>query len=96
MEDRSYRRMRTLVTPTARSGLSANQIAGALISMMARSTTQLQSEAGYIDARPHLPRSTKTSCTARPDHTCGVRIDKTHSEQNESALPPKAAQKRTC
>ena len=32
-------------------GLSANEIAGALISMMARSTT-LQRKAGYIDARP--------------------------------------------
>ena len=33
-------------------GLSANQIAGALISMMVRSKT-LQSETGYSDARPH-------------------------------------------
>ena len=31
----------------------------------------LQSEAGYSNARPHQPRSTKTSCTARPDHTGG-------------------------
>ena len=37
MEDRSSRRMRTLVTQMAPvRGLSANQIAGALISMMAR------------------------------------------------------------
>jgi hypothetical protein len=36
-------------------GLSANQIERALISMMARSNEPLQSEAGYIDARPHLP-----------------------------------------
>ena len=40
MEDRSSRRVRTLVTPTARRGLSANKIACALISMMARSTTR--------------------------------------------------------
>ena len=38
MEDRSSRRVRTLVTLTARRGLSANRIACALISMMARST----------------------------------------------------------
>src|SRR5258708_21838557 len=37
MEDRSSRRMRTLVTRMARRGLSANQNARALISMMARS-----------------------------------------------------------
>src|SRR5262249_27151842 len=52
-------------------GLSANETAGALISMMARSKTTLQSEAGYIDARPQADRSMKTSCDARPDHTLG-------------------------
>jgi len=31
----------------------------------------LQSEAGYIDARPKAARSMKTSCDARPDHTNG-------------------------
>src|ERR1700758_4943216 len=31
----------------------------------------LQSEAGYIDARPLSAGSTKTSCTPRPDHTLG-------------------------
>ena len=35
MEDRSSRRVRTLVTRKARRGLSANKIACALISMMA-------------------------------------------------------------
>jgi hypothetical protein len=30
---------------------------------------KLQSEAGYIDARPLTDSSTKTSCNARPDHT---------------------------
>src|SRR5215468_3150363 len=29
----------------------------------------LQSEAGYIDARPQADRSTKLSCNARPHHT---------------------------
>src|ERR1700757_2605984 len=51
-------------------GLSANQIACALISMMVGSHDKLQSETGYIDARPHLP-DRRTSCTARPDHTLG-------------------------
>src|ERR1700694_5204208 len=32
---------------------------------------KLQSEAGYIDARPQTDSSTKTSCNARPDHTLG-------------------------
>ena len=70
MEVRSSRRMRTLVTQMAGRGLSANEIARALISMMARSTT-LQSKAGYIDARPLTTNSSKSSCYARPDHTFG-------------------------
>jgi hypothetical protein len=40
MEDRSSRRMRTLVTRWSVRGLSANENARALISMMARSTTR--------------------------------------------------------
>src|SRR2546430_12974343 len=39
--------------------------------MVARSHNALQSEAGNIDARPLTVTSTKTSCDARPDHTCG-------------------------
>ena len=62
MEDRSSRRMRTLVTQMARRGLSANEIARALISMVARSMT-LQSKAGYIDARPLTASSTKPLAT---------------------------------
>ena len=45
----------------------------------------LQSEAGYIDARPLTASSTKTSCDARPDHTLGsiatlpdVRVTSAH------------------
>src|SRR5258708_2878540 len=34
---------------------------------------KLQSEAGYIDARPQTDSSTKTSCNARPDHTYGSK-----------------------
>src|SRR6266480_7221134 len=51
--------------------MSGNEIARALISMMAGSTNALQSEAGYIDARPLTAISAKTSCDARPDHTIG-------------------------
>jgi hypothetical protein len=36
---------------------------------------KLQSEAGYIDARPQTDSSTKTSCNARPDHTLGSISD---------------------
>jgi hypothetical protein len=70
MEVRSSRRLRTLVTRMARRGLSGNEIARALISMMARSTT-LQSKAGYIDARPLTAIAAKSTCNARPDHTFG-------------------------
>ncbi len=49
-------------------GLSANKIAGALISMMARSTKALQCEAGYIDARP-LPPTRRNSLRRTADHT---------------------------
>jgi hypothetical protein len=34
---------------------------------------KLQSEAGYIDARPQTDSSTKTSCNARPGHTLGQK-----------------------
>ena len=74
MEVRSSRRMRTLVTRMAHRGLSANEIARALISMMARSTT-LQSKAGYIDARPPTASSAKSTCNARPDHTFGSKAE---------------------
>src|SRR6266849_4400219 len=40
MEDRSSRRARALVTRMAQWGLSANEVARALISMVARSTTR--------------------------------------------------------
>jgi hypothetical protein len=39
MEDRSSRRMRTLVTHMALRGLSVNEIARALISILVQSTT---------------------------------------------------------
>ena len=54
--------------------LSGNENARALISMMARSTKPLQSEAGYIDARPQSRQIDETSCDARPDHTYGHNL----------------------
>jgi len=35
----------------------------------------LQSKAGYIDARPLTPNSSKSSCSVRPDHTFGSNPD---------------------
>src|SRR5262245_20175578 len=53
MEKRSSRRIRTLLALFAGRGMGSYQIGCARISMMARSTA-LQSEAGYIDARPQI------------------------------------------
>ena len=52
MEKRSSRRIRTLMARSAGRGMYAYQIGCARISMMARSSELLQSEAGYISARP--------------------------------------------
>ena len=81
MEVRSSRRVRTLVTQMARSGLSANEIAPALIPMMARSET-LQSKAGYIDARPlPLYRRNSLATHGRTIHwvRCGCSHDRRDS-----------------
>src|SRR5258708_34107076 len=51
---------------------------------------KLQSEAGYIDARPQTDSSPKTSCNARPDHTFGVKLTRTQYEHMFPALPSKA------
>src|SRR5215471_9767118 len=70
MEDRSSRRMRILVTHLAPvRGLPANQIACALISMMAGSTCSNQRPDTLMQDR--IARIEETSCTARPDHTYG-------------------------
>ena len=74
MEDRSSRRMRTLVTQMVHRDLSAKKNACALISMMAGSTA-LQSKAGYINARPLTASSAKSTCNARPDHTLGQNAE---------------------
>ncbi len=41
----------------------------------AESGAALQSKAGYIDARPLTPNSSKSSCYARPDHTSGSKCE---------------------
>ena len=71
MEDRSYRRMRTLVTQMAIRGRSANKTTRALISMMARSTTCSNQKPDTLMQDRTSARSTKPSCNARPDHTLG-------------------------
>jgi hypothetical protein len=64
MEDWSSRRVRTLVAQKARRGLSANEIASALISMMARSTCSNQrSRISVMDDR--LKREGKHSPNAK-------------------------------
>ena len=70
MEDRSSRRMRTLVTRLAPGGLSANEIARALISMMARSTTRSTQRPDTL-MQDRICQVDETSCNARPDHTFG-------------------------
>jgi hypothetical protein len=66
MEVRSSRRMRTLVTRMAQLRFCPlMRFAGALIPIMARSTA-LQSEAGYIDARPLTTSSSNLLATHGP------------------------------
>jgi hypothetical protein len=63
MEDRSSRRMRTLVTQMALvRGLSGNEIACALISMMARSTRSNRRPDTLMQDR-YLARSMKPLAT---------------------------------
>ena len=72
MEDRSSRRVRILVTQMALvRGLSGNEIACALISMMARSTRSKQRPDTLMQDR--ICRIDETSCNARPDHTFGSK-----------------------
>ena len=72
MEVRSSRPMRTLVTQMAVpvEVCPPNEIARVDIHD-GQERNELQSKAGYIDARPLTAGSTKTSCDARPDHTLG-------------------------
>ena len=71
MEDRSSRRARTLVTHEAQRGLSANEIACALISMMARSTCCSNRRPNTLTQDRISQRRPKAFCTARPDHKLG-------------------------
>src|ERR1700682_4424556 len=48
---------------------------------------KLQSEAGYIDARPQTDSSTKTSCNARPDHTFGSNSEVGPLERHVRSTP---------
>ena len=90
MEVRSSRRMRTLVTDWPVRRLSGNQIARALISMMAEDN-MLQSEAGDINGRPLTTISTKTLCThGRTIHW--VIRDRVHPAAGQSARPPIATE----
>jgi hypothetical protein len=75
MEDRSSRRMRTLVTQMARRGLSVNEVARALISMMARSTTRSNQRPDTL-MQDRICQVDETSCNARPDHTSGSKPEK--------------------
>jgi hypothetical protein len=66
---RSSRRQRTLVTLMAQRGLSANELSGALISMMARRTRFTQRPDTLMQDRHR--QLAEPSCDARPDHTYG-------------------------
>src|SRR5215831_17439963 len=56
-------------------GLSANEIARALISMMARSTKRSNQRPDTLMQDRISPNSNKSSCNARPDHTFGSEAD---------------------
>ena len=71
MEDRSSRRMRTLVTRMVHRDLSAKKNACALISMMARSSNRSNQRPDTLMQDRNADKSTKPSCDARPDHTSG-------------------------
>ena len=87
MEDRSFRRMPTLVTRKARRGLSANEAACALISMMARSTCSNQRPDTLMqDASARLTKPLATH--GRTTHI-RVKIGKAWWEQMSSAWPPR-------
>jgi hypothetical protein len=75
MEDRSSRRIRTLVTRTAHRGFAAYEIGRALKSMMARSDMLLHSEAGYIYGQPRLRKNNFVPTTRSPAVIYPVSMD---------------------
>src|SRR4029079_8464510 len=74
--------------PNGPRGLSANEITGALIPIMARSE-MLQPKAGYIDARP-LPPTRRNSLATHGRTIHWVISGNTHNEPMSSALPPES------
>src|SRR5258708_25462602 len=85
MEDRSSRRMRTLVTRMARRGLSVNEVARALISMMARSKCSNQRPDTLMRDRSPPARRNHLQRTAGP--YIWVKTGKAQCEDMFSALP---------
>jgi hypothetical protein len=71
MEDRSSRARANTVTQMAVRGLSANEIACALISMMARSAKGSNQRPDTLMQDRTSANPKKSSCNARPDHTFG-------------------------
>src|SRR5262244_2916336 len=82
-------------------GLSANEIARALISMMARSTKRSNQRPDTLMQDRISPNSNKSSCNARPDHTFGSEADIARHPANVRFAPESAqirsalCQKRT-
>jgi hypothetical protein len=83
MEDRSSRRVRILVTRMAHRGLSANEIARALISMMARSTTCSNQRPDTL-MQDRIRRIDEDLLRRTAGPYIRVMTDKTQSEHNES------------
>src|SRR5712691_10759167 len=67
-------------------GLSANQNARALISMMARSTTRSNLRPDTL-MQDRICQVDETSCNARPDHTLG-QTEKTSRRANAFRFTP--------
>jgi hypothetical protein len=93
MEDRSSRRVRTLVTQKARRGLSANEIACALISMMARSTcsnqrpnTLMQDRISQRRPKPLAPHG-RTIHDVRVTSALPLKADIQHEGRHASKVP---------
>src|SRR6516164_2370971 len=67
-------------------GLSANQVACALISMMARSTTGSNQKPDTL-MQDRSRQVDETSCTARPDHTSGSKAEELKVSITSPVLP---------
>jgi hypothetical protein len=90
MEVRSSRRVRTLVTQMAPRCLSANEIARALISMMARSTASNQRPDTLMQDR--LPPALRNLLATHGRTIHWVILDRVETAASPamSAVPPKA------